>query len=210
MTKTMMTFAIALLLATPPLAAPAGAQQPKAAADADTRAVASYRLTMPMVQKVAAAMQTFAAEMQKDPKVAQIAAMEASIAKLEAKAENAELSEAEEKQLEDLQQKKEALENDDDDSSNSGGSIADMEAAVRKQPALLNALQSQGISAREYATFMMAYIQAAMTYGMQKQGYLKEIPAGVNVENVKFMSEHEAELAIIQKQFEALEKKARP
>lgn len=208
MIKTMMTMAAALLLlATAPLTLPASAQQ-KGADDADTRAIAAYRLTMPMVQKVAAAMQIYAAELQKDPRVAQLAAVEAAIAKLDAKAESAELTEAEQKQLDDLRQKKETLEQEDDD-TNSGGSIAEMEAAVRKQPALMKALQAQGISPREYSTFMMAYIQAAMTYGMQKQGYLKEIPEGVNVANVKFMTDHEKELAEIQKQFEALEKKSR-
>lgn len=208
MTKMMITIAAAsLLLAAPPVAPAASATQ-KTGGDADMQAIASYRLTMPTVKKVAAAMQVFVAELQKDPRYARLAAMEQAIEKLEAKEESGgELTEAEANQLEELRQKKEALEDEEGDIG-SGNSIAEMEASVRKEPALMKGLQSQGIAPREYATFMMAYIQAAMVYGMQKQGHLKEAPAGVNMENIKFMAEHEKELAEIQKQFEALDKKS--
>jgi hypothetical protein len=190
--------------------APVESAQQKADQSADMQAIASYRLTMPTVRKVAAAMQTVAAAMQKDPKVRELQGIKDAIAGLEAKMENGtELTEAEEKRLEELKQKEEALENADDDEVGSAGTIAEMEAAVRKEPVLLNALQREGVAPREYATFMMAYIQAAMVHGMQKQGLLKEVPAGVNRENLAFMAQHEAELADIQKQFEALGRKPR-
>jgi hypothetical protein len=200
-------FCAALLLFAVPLVSAVSAEQ-KSAQSADMQAVAAYKLTMPMVHKVMAAMRTMVDEMKKDPAVRERLAVEQEIAKLEEKVNSGgELTPAEEKRMEDLQKKQEAFDLADDDGVNAGGSIAEMEASIRKQPALLKALQSQGIAPKEYATFMMAYIQAAMIHGLQKQGQLKEIPAGVNVENVKFMAEHEAELAEIQKQMKALGQK---
>ena len=72
------------------------------------------------------------------------------------------------------------------------------------------ALANAGISSREFAKFTLAYFQAGMVAGMMKQGLIKEVPkelaATVNMENVKFVQEHEAELAALAAAMKAIEK----
>ena len=51
---------------------------------------------------------------------------------------------------------------------------------------------------------MMALVQASIAAGFKKSGMLKELPAGVNPENVKFVEEHEAELRAMQEKLNKL------
>src|SRR5574338_663547 len=138
-------FCAAVLLFAVPLVSPVSAEQ-KSAQNADMQAVAAYKLTMPMVHKGMAAMRTMVDEMKKDPAVRERLAVEQEIGKLEEKVNTGgELTPAEEQRMEALRKKQEAFDLADDDGAN-GGPIAEMEASIRKQPALLKALQSQGIA----------------------------------------------------------------
>ncbi len=73
-----------------------------------------------------------------------------------------------------------------------------MEAQVRKHPAALRALASQGLTPREYAKATMALLLAAMVEGFsQGKADLEKLPPGVNPENVKFVRENKTELETI-------------
>ena len=79
-----------------------------------------------------------------------------------------------------------------------------MEAGIKKLPPLANALQKNGISPHEYATFTMALLQAEMAAGLKKSGQLKSLPPGVNADNVQFVLDHDAEIQRIQQSWATL------
>jgi hypothetical protein len=170
---------------------------------ADAKELASYRLTMDTVQKVQGATRTMIGELKKDPKYQLMLKVEAEIEALRKKAE---LSEGEQERLAALEDEKERLEESSELSLGSATSLDEMEANIRKSPIVSRALQQAGLTPREYGTFMMAMIQASMVAGFKKAGMLKELPAGVNPDNVKFVEAHEAELKAMQAEFERLAK----
>ena len=199
--------------------APAFAQ---GAATADEKELAAYKLTMPTMNKVAAAMRSMAKEMMQDPKYQQatkleqqIEDLEAQVAKLEGKDEMTEADgkkvEALNEQLDKLREQKEQLEERPDATNavdnNNAKTLTEMEQNIRKVPQFARALDREGLSPREYSKFMLAMLQAGMVYGFSqgKVDYSK-LPPGVNAENVKFVEEHKAELEALQKEFSALEK----
>jgi hypothetical protein len=173
-------------------------------ADADLKEVANYKLTMATVEKVKVATRAMIAEIKKDPKYQQLMKLEAEIEALEKKDDR---TEAEDQKLAALNEQKE-LESSADGPLSLGqaNSLSEMEANIRKSPPIAKALESAGMSPREYATFMMAMIQASMVAGFKKAGMMKELPKDVNPENVKFIEEHEAELKAMQEEFEKLAK----
>ena len=203
------------------LAAAALPLHAQGAASGDEKELAAYRLTLPTMNKVVAVMRTMAKEAMADPKYQQVAKIESQIEDLEAQVEKLqakdELTKAEETKLEGLDQQLEKLrqqrdESRDtaagaDDSMNKATTLTEMEQAASRIPAFSRALAREGLSAREYAKFTLAMLQAGMVYGFSKGkvDYAK-IPAGINPENVKFVEEHQAELNAMQKEFEALGK----
>ena len=162
--------------------------------DPDFKEVVAYRLTLPALQKVMLATTNIAAAANRDPRVIKQTALEAEIKKLEGKDE---LTEADEARLEKLRSDLEQLEQTRN-VSNDTQTLSQMAAAMEREPLAAKALASAGISAREYAKFMLAYFQAGMVAGMMKQGLVKEVPkdlaASINMDNVKFVQEHEKEL----------------
>lgn len=173
--------------------------------DADLKEVANYKLTMETVEKVKVATRAMIAEIKKDPKYQRLMKIEAEIDALEKKDDR---TEAEDAKLAALNEEKEKLESASDGPLSLGqaNSLSEMEANIRKSPPIANALESAGMSPREYSTFMMAMIQASMVAGFKKAGMMKELPKDVNPENVKFIEEHEAELKAMQAEFEKLAK----
>lgn len=173
-----------------------------AAQSADEKALAAYRLTMPNVKKVMAVVQSFADEAAKDPKVQELEKLKKQMKPLQ---EKDELTEAEQAQLDKLQERIDALEaegdaKDDDSPANNAQTIASMEAAIKKHPAAMSALAREGLSARDYSMTMMALLQASMAEGFS-QGKLdiKNLPPGINPDNILFVREHKAELEAMQK-----------
>jgi hypothetical protein len=172
---------------------------------ADEKALAVYKLTMPNVKKAMAAVQILAEEAAKDPKVQEHQKLKKQIESLQAKDE---LTEAEQAQLDKLQERLEALEREaegkeDDSLFSNAQTIDSMEAAMKKHPAGAAALAKAGISAREYSMTMMALLQAALIEGMsQGKVDLKNLPPGVNADNILFVREHKAELEAMQKMME--------
>jgi hypothetical protein len=183
----------ALVLAS--LALPASLHAQAAAADADTREVLAYQLTAPTLQKVAAAHQHLATALKADPRVTRVARLKAEKRQLEAKDE---LSDAEAARLDELEAEIDAAEESLPSPLEGAKTLSDMEANIRKEPLLASALKSAGLAPREYGTFMLALLQAALVHGLQKSGVAKEIPAEVrkqvNLENVQFVAAHEAEI----------------
>ena len=165
------------------------------AQDADTREVAAYLLTEPTLQKVAAAHRQLAAAMKADPRVVRIAKLKAEKKQLEAKDQ---LTDAEQARLDALETEIASAEDALQNPLENAKTLHDVEANIAKQPLLAGALQGAALAPREYATFMLALVQASLVHGLQKSGMAKEIPADVkkqlNVENVKFVAAHEAEI----------------
>jgi hypothetical protein len=182
------------------------AAQAASSNDADMKEIAAYRMTMADVKKFGNVMRAVAEEMKNDPKLQEIRKIEEEMEKLSQKDE---LTDAEAERMEKLRERREKLEESGDDASGDNAkSLADMEAAITKQPAMAAAIQRAGFTPRQYVTFTMAYMQAAMVVGFsQGKVDFAKLPAGVNPENVKFVMEHKAELDAMQKEFEALNKK---
>jgi hypothetical protein len=182
----------------------ASAQAPPALSnDADTKEVAAYKLTMAAINKVDRAMRTAFVEMKKDPRFQERITLETELTTLRKKDEP---TEAEQKRIEELEAKKEQLEASDPLQLNDAKNLDEMEAAIRKFPPLANALQQEGMTPREYSVLLMAMVQAAFAGGMQKSGMLKELPPGINAENVKFVLDHQAELQKMQQEWQTLGK----
>jgi len=174
----------------------------KAQSDADLKELSSYTLTMETLNKVDRAMRAAVVEIKKDPKFIEAKKIEAELEALKKKEEP---TESDDKRVEALERRLDAL---DDDGMNMSDAqtIGQMAAKVEKYPPMMAGLRSAGLTAREYAKFMMAVLQAGLTAGLQKSGALKEIPPGTNPANVKFMLDHEADFQKMQAAWAGLEK----
>ncbi len=173
--------------------------------DADAKEIASYRLNMDSIRKLDLAMRAIFAEMEKDPRQQALRKVEEELEALEKKEET---TEADDARIEDLRQQKEKIEDEGPDNNlGNAKTLSEMEAQVRKVPAMNRALASAGLSAREYSKMMLAMVQASMAAGMKKGGLLKTLPKEINAENVKFIEDHEAELTAMQKEWQAMGKK---
>lgn len=181
-------------------------QSAKGRADADLKELSTYTLSMETLHKVDRAMRSFAAEMKKDPKVQEVAKLEADIKALEKKFEDTEPTDADQKRLEDMQEKLEALKDDGPLKMNDAQTISDMAAQIQKFPPMASALQREGLTPRDFAKFMLAMLQAGLAAGFQKAGLLKELPAGTNPANVKWIIANEAELTKMQQAWGGLMK----
>jgi len=165
----------------------------------DEKELAAYRLTLPTVRKVAAVMKAFADEAAQDPRAKEMAKIKTEIEELGKKDE---LTEAEQAKIDKLHERRQALEeeaaNSPDRDGNNAKTLDEMEAQVRKHPAALRGLASQGLTPREYAKATMALLLASMVEGFsQGKADLEKLPPGVNAENVRFVRENKAELETI-------------
>ena len=177
------------------MAAPAAAQQ-----DADARELAAYRLTKEGLDRYAATMRALPGELRKDPRFAEMGKLQAELDRLEEKDDP---TDADVKRMEAIEARLEELDQATDISM-SEGSLAEIEAGIRKHPPLAAAIKAGGMTPREYATFTLVLFQASMAVGMQKAGLMKELPKEIAPENLKFVEQHEQELLKLQKEMEAL------
>ena len=164
----------------------------------DQKELAAYKLTMPTVRKVAAVMQRLNDLESKNPKVQELAKIRAEIEALEQKDE---LSEADERRLERLFEREEALDEEIERETGVGdaSSIDHLVKRVESQPGASAALAQEGLSTREFARTFLALLQAAMVKGLsQGKVDMAKLPAGINPENIRFVEENEKELAAIQ------------
>jgi hypothetical protein len=158
--------------------------------DPDYKEVVAYRLTVATMNKVMQAQRDLADAMKEDPRFIKVEGLRAEIEKLR---EKDDMTEADEARLEKLEE-----ELNDSSNNNNPQTLSQMAAAINDVPAARAALAGAGLDAREYTKFSLAAMQAGMIAGMMKSGVVKEVPkelaATVNMENVKFMQEHEAEV----------------
>lgn len=169
----------------------------RAQSASDDKELASYRLTTAGLDKVARVYRDMAAELQKDPRYQELAKVEAQIKALEAKDS---LTDAEQKELDDLNERSEKLSDDQSGAGDLGDAktIDEMAARIKTFAPLSSALSKEGMSPHEYAVFSLALMQAGMAAGMQKAGMLKALPPGVNAGNVQFVLDHEADIQKLQ------------
>jgi hypothetical protein len=168
---------------------------------ADQKALASYQLTMPTVRKVAAVTRTFMDEASRDPAVIESHTLKARLDVLKAKATRTEAENAEMKTLVDRIM---ALEEDIDsveDLQRGDQSLAEMEARLKKRPAVMRALAREGLTPREYVRCLMALFKAAVVEGFsQGKANLAALPPGISPDHIRFIRENKAELDALQKE----------
>jgi len=177
------------------------AQKNAGDSDPDMKAIAAYHLSMEKMNALDHAMHDMAAELKKDPRFQKHMKEEAELAALQNK-ENP--TAADQKRIEELQAASDRFDAETGDAMGNGESLAAMEAGIKKLPPLANALQKNGISPHEYATFTMALLQAEMAAGLKKSGQLKSLPPGVNADNVQFVLDHDAAIQRIQQSWATL------
>lgn len=178
----------------------------KAETAADMKELSSYTLTLETLNKVDRAMRGMMVEAKKDPRYQELAKIEADLEALEKKGQESELTEADDKRIETLEARREAIKSDYSLNMGDAATISAMAAKVEKFPPMMAALRSAGLTAREFSKFTMAMLQAGIAAGMQKAGLLKETPAGTNPANVKWILQHEAELTKLQQAWAELGK----
>lgn len=180
--------------------------QTKAEMDRDVQELRQYRLSMPKIKQMAAATMAFAREMEKDPTARASKQLDREIEALETKGS---LTDPQQKQLEALRAKREALdqaENDKDGDEADPRTLADMARRIEKAPALASAIKNAGLTSREYSLIALSFFQAMFMHMMQKGGTLKELPKEVSPENVQFVQQNEAELMRIFEELQAQDK----
>jgi hypothetical protein len=189
----------------------AAAAQGAAFSAADSKELASYRLTMETAKKAHAATRSLMQEMAKDPKVQ---ALQKTKAEIEALSKKDELTDAEMERLEKLQADEERQEDAIDAANGDGLNMSDaknlneMEARIKASRPFTAALSAAGLTPRDYSKYLLSSLMAGMLAGFQKSGLLKDVPKElkeVHPDNVKFVIEHEAELTAMQKELEALD-----
>jgi hypothetical protein len=94
----------------------------------------------------------------------------------------------------------------DDDYEEEAKTIAEIAARMDRIPAVKKAIESSGMSSREYATFQLSLFQAFMAVAMQEmQGGKGQLPEGTPAENVAFVRKHKARLDAMTRELEALQ-----
>ena len=194
------TLALVSALIASSFPAPARAQSA-----ADDKELASYRLNMDVLTRMTRVNRAMADELMKDPKYQELAKTEADAEVLENKGS---LTDAEQKRLDDLKTRAEQLEDQQPGNGllDDAKTIDEMAAKIKAFPPMSNALSKEGVAPRDYAIFTLAMLQAGMAAGMQKAGVLKQLPPGVNAENVKFVLDHQAEIQKLQQSFAGADK----
>jgi len=67
-------------------------------------------------------------------------------------------------------------------------------ARLEASPAMKAAIESAGMSVRDYAYTSQSLVATLMAVGAVEAGQLKEIPEGINPRNVDFIKAHRAEI----------------
>lgn len=89
-----------------------------------------------------------------------------------------------------------ACERQDDDDDDNLKSIDQMVAKLNSVPGVQAAIQSAGMTTREYVVFMFSMMQSGMAaWAVSQPG--GKLPAGISQANVDFYKKHEAAMAAI-------------
>jgi hypothetical protein len=184
------------------MALPAPADAPQSPTEADRVAIQSYRLTMPKLEQLSRAYIALARVAKADPRMQALKKVHAELDALHAKTE---LTDADERRIEQLEAEIAEIEERTDGVLDMGETQSIAEAALRldAHPEFAAAVKSVGLSTREFATLQMALFQAMFARGFLQAGTITEVPKDVNPENVKFLQDHEAEIQKMARQWEA-------
>jgi len=165
------------------------------AADADSREVQAYKLTMPKLRQLNAMLLDLERQQAADPAYQQLLRKKQELAAL---AEKDELTDAEMERMARLEEEiAEAEMADEDADADEDQSLSGMAARMMADPRVAGALKRAGLEAREAATLQLAFIQAAFTVGLLESGTIAEIPKEQNTDNVRFLQAHKAEIAAL-------------
>lgn len=157
----------------------------------DAQVLKDYKLTMAVMEKVAAANAIAQKSATKDPRQQALAKKQAELAALEAKEQPTDADQERMAVLAD-----EIARADEGTAGNgaNGTTIADFAKSLESTPALAAAIKSAGLSSREYATAALALMQAAMIQGLIDQKMLAKAPPDVSQQNVDFVRLNRAKL----------------
>lgn len=158
---------------------------------ADTREVLAYRLTLPKLKQLNAALADLSRQRESDPAAQQLARKKKELEALSAKDE---LTEAEQARIEQLEREIEEAE-DPDAGDDSAQSLTAMAGRMQADPRTAAALKRAGLAAREAATLQLSFLQTALAAELLASGTIREIPKDVNADNVSFYQAHKAEIA---------------
>jgi hypothetical protein len=75
-----------------------------------------------------------------------------------------------------------------------------LEARLRNEPALAEALRSADLTPHEYTKFVLALVAARLAHGFVKSGVLRSVPPGVHADNVMFVDTHLAAIDAVMKE----------
>jgi len=181
-------------------AAQAAAQ---AAVNPDVGEITSYKLTLPVLKQVVTATRNLITAMPSDPRFQRVQKLKAEMETLGKKEEPTDA------EMQRMQKLNEEIDQISESANILGGnkSLAEIDAAANKDPLVSAALKSAGISAREFAKFFGAFMQASMLHGFQKAGTIKELPKEANLDNIKFVEQHSKEIEAFMKEMQELGKK---
>ena len=179
---------IALLISLAP--APAAAQA--GTADADTREVQAYRLTLPRLKQLNAAMADLHRQRDADPAYQQLLKKKKELSVLREKEDP---TDSDGERMDRLEAEiREAEEAEDGPEDTKDQSLTTMAQLMAADPRIAGALKRASLAPREAATMQLAFIQAALTVGLLESGTIKEIPKDLNSDNVKFLQANRAEV----------------
>lgn len=162
--------------------------------DPDTREVLAYRLTMPKLRQLNAFVADLHRQRDADPAYRRLLEMKRELAALQ---EKEEITAADEDRMAELEAAIDAEEQAEDEGEDEDQSLGAMVARMEADPRIAGALKRTGLAPREAAVMQFAFFQAAFTAGMLEAGTIKEIPPGVNAENVRFCQAHKDEIATL-------------
>ena len=75
-----------------------------------------------------------------------------------------------------------------------------LEARLRNEPTLAEALRMANLTPHEYTKFALALVAARLAHGFVKAGVLRSVPPGVHADNVMFVDANQADIAAVMKE----------
>jgi hypothetical protein len=160
-------------------------------ADADTREILAYRLTMAKLKQLNTVMADLDRQHEADPAYQQLKKKKQELAAL---GEKEEPTAADQDRMARLEAEIEELEQADEGPEDQDQSLSAMAERMASDPRVAAALKKAGLAPREAATMSLALFQAAFTVGMLDTGTITSIPKEINTDNVKFYQANRAEI----------------
>ena len=75
-----------------------------------------------------------------------------------------------------------------------------LEARLRNEPALAEALRTANLTPHEYTKFTLALVAARLAHGFVKSGVIRSVPPGVHADNVMFVDANQAKIEAVMKE----------